>query len=85
MFSKSIKIMLTSAILSSLSATAFAQEEVEDFKVRMADAAAMAKQDISEALRQYLELRVQFQGPQIDYSLGRAYQRLNKWTLISAK
>ena len=77
MFSKSIKILLMSAIPLSVSATASAQEAV-DFVARMAEVAAVAKQDLPEALRQYLELRVQFSGPEIDYSIGRAYQRMNQ-------
>ena len=55
-------------------------QDMEEFKTRMADAAAMTKVDLGEALRQYLELRVQFAGPEVDYSLGRAYQRLNQCT-----
>ncbi|MBO4349383.1 MAG: hypothetical protein J6A01_00355 [Proteobacteria bacterium] len=77
MFSKSIKILLLSAIFAGIGSSAYAQE-MEEFKARMADAAAMTKQDLSEALRQYLEIRVQFSGPEVDYSLGRAYQRMNQ-------
>ena len=77
MFSKSIKILLMTAIFAGLGSSAYAQE-MEEFKARMADAAAMTKQDLSEALRQYLEIRVQFSGPEVDYSLGRAYQRMNQ-------
>lgn len=59
------------------STNAFAQD-MTDFRTRMADAAAMMKVDLDEALRQYLEIRVQYAGPEVDYSLGRAYQRLNQ-------
>ena len=78
MFSKSsIKILLMSAIPLSVSTTASAQEAV-DFVARMAEVAAVAKQDLPEALRQYLELRVHFESPDLDYSIGRTYQRMNQ-------
>ena len=79
MFSKSIKVLLMSAILAGIGTNVCAQE-IAEFKTRMADAAAMTKQDLSEALRQYLEIRVQYSGPEIDYSLGRAYQRMSQCT-----
>lgn len=77
MFSKSIKVLLMSAILAGIGTNVCAQE-IAEFKTRMADAAAMTKQDLSEALRQYLEIRAQYSGPEVDYSLGRAYQRMNQ-------
>lgn len=51
-------------------------QDMADFKARMSAAAAMTKVDMDEALRQYLEIRVTYAGPEVDYSLGRAYQRL---------
>ena len=72
-------LMYSVLAFCALTSTAQAQD-MEEFKTRMADAAAMTKVDLGEALRQYLELRVQFAGPEVDYSLGRAYQRLNQCT-----
>lgn len=53
-------------------------QDMEDFKKRMGDAAAATKVDLGEALRQYLEIRIEYAGPEVDYSLGRAYQRMNQ-------
>ena len=69
--------LLSGAIFMTLGASLQAQD-MEDFKKRMADAAAMTKQDLGEALRQYLEIRILYAGPQVDYSLGRTYQRLHQ-------
>lgn len=65
------------ASLAAFSAAAQAQD-MEEFKKRMGAAAIATKVDMNEALRQYLEIRVQYAGPEIDYSLGRAYQRMNQ-------
>lgn len=67
--------LMSCALLMTFSASVQAQD-MDDFKKRMADAAAMTKKDLSEALRQYLEIRILYAGPQVDYSLGRTYQRL---------
>ncbi len=67
--------LLSTTLLMGLSATAHAQD-MEDFKARMAQASEMTKSNMSEALRLYLETRIQYAGPEIDYSLGRTYQRL---------
>ncbi len=68
---------LTCAALLFVSTSAAAQD-MEDFKKRMADAAAMTKVDMTAALQQYLETRILYAGPEVDYSLGRAYQRMNQ-------
>ena len=65
------------ASLMAFSAVAQAQD-MEEFKTRMGTAAAATKVDMNEALRQYLEIRIQYAGPEVDYSLGRAYQRMNQ-------
>lgn len=67
--------LMSSALFMTFGASLQAQD-MEDFKQRMADAAAMTKKDLGEALRQYLEIRILYAGPQVDYSLGRSYQRL---------
>ncbi len=54
---------------------AFAQDR-EDYKARMAGAAAVMKTDVNEAFRQYLETRAIYAGADVDFGLGRAYQRL---------
>ena len=76
MFSRFTKILMCASMLAGTLCTNAAAQDMEDFKNRMASAAAMMKEDASEALRQYLEIRVQYAGPEVDYSLGRAYQRL---------
>ncbi len=53
-------------------------QDMEAFKTRMGQAAAATKVDLNEALRQYLEIRIEYAGPEVDYSLGRAYQRMNQ-------
>ncbi len=54
---------------------AIAQDR-EDYKARMAGAAAVMKTDVNEAYRQYLEIRAIYAGADVDFGLGRAYQRL---------
>lgn len=76
MFSRYTKFLMCAAVIAGTICTEAAAQDMEDFKTRMAAAAAMMKEDASEALRQYLEIRVQYAGPEVDYSLGRAYQRL---------
>lgn len=76
MFSRFTKIFLCAAMMTGALCTEASAQDMEDFKNRMASAATMMKEDASEALRQYLEIRVQYAGPEVDYSLGRAYQRL---------
>ena len=81
MFSGISKTLWVSALtFAAFSSVAYAQEQpnLEEFKERMAQAGAMAKEDLDEALRQYLEIHVRFSGPEIDYSVGRAYQRLGQ-------
>lgn len=81
MFSDILRTLGYSALITvALSSTAYAQDQpnLEDFKEKMAQAAAMVKQDLDEALRQYLEIHVLYSGPEIDYSLGRTYQRMGQ-------
>jgi hypothetical protein len=73
---KSVTSFLMSCALMMTFGASLQAQDMEDFKQRMADAAAMTKKDLSEALRQYLEIRILYAGPQVDYSLGRTYQRL---------
>ncbi len=76
MFSKISKILAFSIVsMCALSSAAMAQS-IEDLKSRLAEAAAMTKVDMDEALRLYLEIRVVYAGENVDYSLGRTYQRL---------
>ena len=76
MFSRAKRsLFCAAALLLGGVAPAYGQD-MEDFRARMARAASMTREDMSEALRQYLEIRVQYAGPEVDYSLGRAYQRL---------
>ena len=69
-----LSLLLAAGLGSSLG---FAQDR-EEFKARMAEAASVMKTDVSEALRMYLEIRTVFAGAEVDYSLGRAYQRLGQ-------
>lgn len=78
MFWKITKGIVASWVL--LAATSAQAQDIEEFKTLMADAAAMTKVDMTEALRQYLEIRVRYAGPEVDYSVGRIYQRLNQCT-----
>lgn len=78
MVSKSMAVFVSASMLFSMYAFHASAQDIEDFKARMARAAAMTKEDLSEALVQYLEIRVQYAGPEVDYSLGRAYERLNQ-------
>ena len=83
MFSDILRTLGYSALITvALCSTAYAQEQpnLEEFKGKMAKAGAMVKQDLDEALRQYLEIRVLYSGPEIDYSVGRTYQRLGQCT-----
>ena len=48
----------------------------EDYAARMSQAKAAMKTDMNEALRQYLETRALYAGVEIDFGLGRAYQRM---------
>lgn len=75
MFSKLPVWMIGCAALSFVCSTAAAQD-MEAFKTRMNETAAVAKVDLNAALLSYLELRTKYAGPEIDYSLGRTYQRL---------
>lgn len=76
MFSRFTKVLLSTVALCSVFCTDASAQNMEDFKARMSAAATYMKEDATEALRQYLEIRVQYAGPEVDYSLGRAYQRL---------
>ena len=78
MVSKSMAVFVSASMLFSVYGFDANAQDIEDFKARMARAAAMTKEDLNEALLQYLEIRVQYAGPEVDYSLGRAYQRLNQ-------
>lgn len=80
MFSGISRTLWISALVTMMvSSVAYAQDQnTAEFKERMVNAAVMAKQDLDEALRQYLEIHTQFSGPEIDYSLGRTYQKLGQ-------
>ncbi|MFA5625085.1 MAG: hypothetical protein WC966_08545 [Bradymonadales bacterium] len=61
------------------STTVYAQADLEVFKKRMELAAEKTKAgDLKLALVDYLEIRATYTGPEIDYSLGRIYQRLHQ-------
>ena len=78
MFSKALKILLILLVMLTTAGTAAMAQDLETFKQKMSDAANMTKQDMDEALRQYLEIRAEFGGPEVDYSLARTYQRLGQ-------
>lgn len=80
MISKSLKILLFSLGIMGAAVTDASAQDLEVFKQKMSEAANMTKQDMDEALRMYLEIRTEYGGPEVDYSLGRAYQRLNQCT-----
>ncbi|MCL2325235.1 MAG: hypothetical protein FWC40_01840 [Proteobacteria bacterium] len=76
MFSRAKRsLFCVAALLLAGVAPAYGQD-MEDFKARMARAASMTQENMSEALRQYLEIRAKYAGKEVDYSLGRTYQRL---------
>ena len=72
---KPVFALLLGAMLFGCAGNAFAQTE-EDFRTRMAEVAPIVKTDLSEALHRYLEIRAVYGGRQIDYALGRTYQKL---------
>lgn len=60
---------------------ALAEPDLEAYKQRMEQAAAKSKAgELTSALVDYLEIRVSYAGPEVDYSLGRMYQRLYQCT-----
>ncbi|MBQ9395154.1 MAG: hypothetical protein IJU23_06500 [Proteobacteria bacterium] len=75
---KTLKVLLISVVMFGMLSSVAVAQDLEVFKTRMAAAAEMTKKDMSEALLKYLEIRADFAGPEVDYSLGRVYQRLNQ-------
>ena len=67
--------LLGSALACGFSTGAMAQADNDVF-ARTSAAAEMTKKDLAEALRQYLEIRIEYAGAEIDYSIGRTYERL---------
>lgn len=78
MLSKALKILLISVGLVGIFETTAVAQDLEVFKKRMSEAVDMTKKNMDEALRMYLEIRAEYGGPEVDYSLGRAYHRLNQ-------
>ncbi len=68
-------LLLGGSLACGICSTASAQDSNEVYS-RAAAASEMTKKDLSEALQQYLELRIDYAGAEIDYSIGRTYQRL---------
>lgn len=77
---KTLRFLLISVVMFGMLSSAASAQDLEVFKKRMAEAAEMTKKDMSEALLRYLEIRAEYAGPEVDYSLGRVYQRLNQCT-----
>ena len=75
---KTLKILLFSVVMFGMLSSVAVAQDLEVFKTRMAEAAEMTKKDMSEALLKYLEIRAEYAGPEVDYSLGRVYQRMNQ-------
>ena len=82
---KTLKILLISVVMFGMFSSVAVAQDLEVFKTRMAEAAEMTKKDMSEALLKYLEIRADFAGPEVDYSLGRVYQRLTAYSSLHIK